>query len=174
MPAGKVNLTDPDSRLMKTPRGYVQGYNVQAVVERAADRARRRDHAQLGRLLAARADGRAAQRELEQAGVSDKPEIALADAGYWNEQHMDEVDRRTGHPGADPARLRQARRHRARLDRRAIRVHAHTCSRATSAASYTENARQMVEPVFAHTKHNRQINRFHRRGRSAVRTEWRY
>ena len=30
-----------------------------------------------------------------------------------------------------------------------------------------------VEPVFAHTKHNRHINRFHRRGRTAVRTEWR-
>ena len=30
-----------------------------------------------------------------------------------------------------------------------------------------------VEPVFADTKHNRHINRFHRRGRSAVRTEWR-
>ena len=33
----------------------------------------------------------AALSELEQAGVTDRPEIALADAGYWNEQHMDEV-----------------------------------------------------------------------------------
>jgi hypothetical protein len=32
---------------------------------------------------------------------------------------------------------------------------------------------QMIEPVFAHTKHNRLITRFHRRGRVAVRTEWR-
>ena len=32
---------------------------------------------------------------------------------------------------------------------------------------------QMIEPVFAHTKHNRLISRFHRRGRAAVRTEWR-
>src|SRR6266550_3142993 len=31
-PAGKVNVTDPDSRNVKTPRGYVQGYNAQAVV----------------------------------------------------------------------------------------------------------------------------------------------
>ena len=31
----------------------------------------------------------------------------------------------------------------------------------------------MIEPVFAHTKHNRLITRFLRRGRSAVRTEWR-
>jgi hypothetical protein len=31
----------------------------------------------------------------------------------------------------------------------------------------------MIEPVFAHTKFNRGINRFLRRGRSAVRAEWR-
>jgi hypothetical protein len=31
----------------------------------------------------------------------------------------------------------------------------------------------MVEPVFAQTKHNRRINQFQRRGRSAARSEWR-
>src|SRR5215216_2294690 len=31
-PAGKINLTDPDSRNLKTTRGWVQGYNAQAVV----------------------------------------------------------------------------------------------------------------------------------------------
>ena len=30
-PEGKINLTDPDSRNVKTPRGWVQGYNAQAV-----------------------------------------------------------------------------------------------------------------------------------------------
>ena len=29
--------------------------------------------------------------ELERAGVTERPEVALADAGYWNEQHFDEV-----------------------------------------------------------------------------------
>jgi len=32
---------------------------------------------------------------------------------------------------------------------------------------------QSIEPVFGHTKHNRGFSRFHRRGRLAVRTEWR-
>ena len=27
-----ANVTDPDSRVMKTRQGYMQGYNVQAVV----------------------------------------------------------------------------------------------------------------------------------------------
>lgn len=31
----------------------------------------------------------------------------------------------------------------------------------------------MIEPVFAQTKFNRRIDRFLRRGRSAVRSEWR-
>jgi Transposase DDE domain len=31
----------------------------------------------------------------------------------------------------------------------------------------------MTEPVFGQTKHNRGIDRFHRRGRAAVRSEWR-
>jgi hypothetical protein len=31
-PAGKINTTDLDSRNVKTPRSYTQGYNAQAVV----------------------------------------------------------------------------------------------------------------------------------------------
>ena len=31
----------------------------------------------------------------------------------------------------------------------------------------------MIEPGFGHTRHNRSVTRFLRRGRSAVRTEWR-
>src|SRR4051812_4618839 len=31
-PAGAINVSDPDSRNLKTPRGWVQGYNAQAVV----------------------------------------------------------------------------------------------------------------------------------------------
>jgi Transposase DDE domain len=35
------------------------------------------------------------------------------------------------------------------------------------------NRRGMIEPVFAHTKFNRRMDRFQRRGRSAARSEWR-
>jgi len=34
-PAGKINITDPDSRNVKTPRGYMQGYNAQAATNEA-------------------------------------------------------------------------------------------------------------------------------------------
>ena len=38
----------------------------------------------------------AAERELVNAGVSDTPEVVLADAGYWHHQHMERtIDRGT-------------------------------------------------------------------------------
>ena len=33
IPGGRVNVTDPDSKLLKTTEGFVQGYNAQAVVD---------------------------------------------------------------------------------------------------------------------------------------------
>jgi hypothetical protein len=39
-------------------------------------------------------------------------------------------------------------------------------------ATYQQR-KQTVEPVFGHTKHNRGINRFQRRGRAAALSEWR-
>src|SRR5215211_7261081 len=37
-PAGKLNVTDPDSRNLKTTRGWVQGYNVRGSWNRSPDR----------------------------------------------------------------------------------------------------------------------------------------
>jgi hypothetical protein len=51
MPAGKVNVTDPDSRNVKTPRGYMQGYNAQGRLQRAPDRRRRRAQCRVLRAL---------------------------------------------------------------------------------------------------------------------------
>ncbi len=48
-PAGKVNLSDPDSRNVKTPRGYMQGYN--ALRDRRALLARHRAPLPRGRRL---------------------------------------------------------------------------------------------------------------------------
>ena len=67
-PEGKINLTDPDSRNVKTPRGWVQGYNAQAVstedqiVIAAEVHVSSADFGQLGPMIAA------ARRELAQAG----------------------------------------------------------------------------------------------------------
>src|ERR671931_1518197 len=87
-PEGKINLTDPDSRNVKTPRGWVQGYNAQAVttedqiVIAAEVHISSADFGQLGPMITA------ARRELVQAGVEQAPEVVLADAGYWHQVQM--------------------------------------------------------------------------------------
>ena len=69
----------------------MQGYNAQAVVDEgqivlAAEITNSpADFSSLDPMVTA------AIGELERAGVAGRPEVALADAQYWNEQHMDEV-----------------------------------------------------------------------------------
>src|SRR5918996_711683 len=77
-----VNVTDPDSRPVKTPRGFIQGYNAHAVAAAgqiiiAADVSTGSgDQGHLQPLVAA------ARAELATVGCQD-PAVVLADAGYW-------------------------------------------------------------------------------------------
>jgi len=171
-PAGKVNTTDPDSRLLKAAGiGYVQGYNAQAAVseqqivlaaEIAVDSP---DFGQLEPMMNATVS------ELERAGVTDSPQVVVADAGYWHHEQMDSLaaagiqvlippdagKRKGARPGWQGGRYEWMRRVRStELGERLYRKRSQT-----------------VEPMFGHTKHNRGMSRFHRRGRSAARTEWR-
>ena len=92
-PEGKINVTDLDSRNVKTPRGWVQGYNAQAVttedqsVIAAEVHASSADFGQLEPMIAA------ARRELERAGIEEAPAAVLADAGYW---HQVQIERLAG------------------------------------------------------------------------------
>ena len=172
VPGGQVNVTDPDSKLLKTTEGYVQGYNAQAVVDEgqivlAAEITNSTvDWSQLDPMVSATIA------ELERAGVSDRPQTALADAQYWNEEHIDEViankhvqvlippdsgTREKPRPGWTGGRYTWMR---------------YVLSSELGEQLYRKR-KQMIEPVFGHTKHNRGVTRFHRRGRAAVRTEWR-
>ncbi len=91
VPDGMVSVSDPDTQRMKANRGYVQGYNAQAVVDEgqivvaAEITTTPGDFSNLDPMICA------VLNELQRAGVTERPQVALADAGYWNEQHMDEV-----------------------------------------------------------------------------------
>jgi hypothetical protein len=91
VPVGKVNVTDPDSRPIPIGFGFVQGYNAQAAVNEqqivlAAEITNTStDFSQLDPMVTATLG------ELERPGIEQLPEAVAADAGYWNEQHMDEV-----------------------------------------------------------------------------------
>jgi transposase len=170
-PEGKINLTDLDSRNVKTPRGWVQGYNAQAVttedqiVIAAEVHVSSADFGQLEPMVGA------ARAELARAGIDEHPEAVLADAGYWHQVQMQrlagegltvlvppDANKRGGpRPGWDGGLYAFMRRVLA-TDR--------------GGALYAKR-RVMIEPVFADTKFNRRIDRFLRRGRAAARSEWR-
>src|SRR6266536_2011108 len=112
----------------------------------------------------------AAERELQDAGVTDGPEVVLADAGYWSNAHIDALRKRGMTPIVAPDTTRNRPR-KTRLGgpydfmRRVI---------ATERGGKLYSRRQcMVEPVFAQIKSNRRMERFKRRGLAAVRSEWR-
>src|SRR3954452_4223369 len=91
VPAGKINLSDLDSRNVKTSRGWVQGYNAQVVttaeqiVIAAEVNVDSPDFGHLEPMVAA------ARAELERAGVEELPAVVLADAGYWHQVQMDRL-----------------------------------------------------------------------------------
>jgi transposase len=90
-PDGRVDISDPDSRVVKGLRGFIQGYNAQAVTNEhqiviaAEVMTAAPDFGHLEPMLDA------AQRELHAAGVSDRPEVLRADAGYWHQQQMERI-----------------------------------------------------------------------------------
>jgi transposase len=170
-PQGKINLTDLDSRNVKTPRGWVQGYNAQAVctedqiVIAAEVTPSSADFGQLEPMLDA------ATRELAAARVTDTPQVILADAGYWHTRQIERLNARGLAVLVPPdAKKRKG-------ERPGWHGGLYTLMRSLLA---TETGRElyarrnvMIEPVFGHTKFNRGIDRFQRRGRAAARSEWR-
>jgi transposase len=167
----RVNLTDPDSRPVKTRGGFIQGYTAQAVATEdqivvAADVISGGNERHRLRPMA-----RAAERQLERAGIDERPKVALADAGYWNGAQIAELER-TGTtvlvpPDADtrraPSRIRRGGRYQRMRERLA---------RPEAAALYRRR-QQMIEPVFAQIKNNLRAGRFSRRGLASCRAEWR-
>jgi hypothetical protein len=91
VPVGKINLSDLDSRNVKTSRGWVQGYNAQAVctedqiVIAAEVTVDSPDFGHLEPMI------NAARTELRRAGVTGPPEVVLADAGYWHHVQMERL-----------------------------------------------------------------------------------
>jgi hypothetical protein len=90
-PEGKINLSDLDSRNVKTSRGWVQGYNAQAVatedqiVIAAEVTVASPDFGHLEPILAAARD------ELCRVGIEQPPDVVLADAGYWHQAQMERL-----------------------------------------------------------------------------------
>jgi hypothetical protein len=170
-PEGRVNVTDPDSRVVKGLRGFIQGYNAQAVTNEhqvviaAEVMTAAPDFGHLEPMLDA------AQRELHAAGVAETPGVLLADAGYWHQQQIERIVDR-GIPVLIPPDASKRRGARPGWDGGLYAFMRRVLATERGGSLYRQR-QPMIEPVFGQTKHNRGIDRFHRRGRAAVRAEWR-
>jgi hypothetical protein len=109
-------------------------------------------------------------REVQKAGIAERPHTVLADAGYWHTEQIQTAmadgirvlvppdgglrdGTRPGWNGGLYAFMRRVL--------------------SSDAGRELYRTRKRVEPAFGQIKHNRHCNRFMRRGRAAARAEWR-
>lgn len=170
----KANTTDPDSRIMKARKGYVQGYNCQAVVDcqsqvivAQAVTQEENDYAQLAPMLA----------ECEKQ-TGTRPRELLADAGYWTDENAECEDEETelfiatkkdwkqrrelAEKGSPRGRIPENASVREKMERKLLTVRGR--------AAYRQRG-STVEPVFGQMS-TRGLNRFVMRGREKVSMEW--
>lgn len=171
-PKAQSNFTDPQSRILKTRDGFVQGYNGQAAVDAESQvivaqgvEAKQNDHDELEPMM-----------DAIRENTGEYPAEASADAGYISAANVEALEKRgikgyiaTGrqkHGRASatkaeggPPRSPVLRRMWARLRRGGWR-------------SRYRLRKQTVEPVFGQIKEARGFRRFLTRGLEMVRLEW--
>lgn len=176
-PAIEANITDPDSRIMKTKTGFVQGYNCQAAVNEhqivvaATVTQEGNDLRQYQPMVAATIAA------LAEVGIDEPIGTVLADAGYWSEDNATAPG-----PSRLIATLKDWKQRRAARDlgtttgpppedASALEAMEHRLRTPEGAATYAKRS-HTVEPVFGDDKHNHGYHSFRRRGLSAVTSEW--
>ena len=184
-PAIKVNTTDPESEIMKTSHGYLQGYNAQVVVDKnqiilaASVTSEQNDLLQLRPMLDE------ALENLEKVGCrQEELETFLADAGYYSEENMRPREGQTVEILSPPARKSKEvvcalKTHAgkpeesplASLPRTTPGGMAHYLSTPEGKARYRIRG-TTVEPTFGQIKGNRGTRTFMRRGKEACDGEW--
>jgi transposase len=171
VPEGTINTTDLDSNLVKGQHGWLQGYNAQAacnehqIVIAAEIQVVSPDFGHLEAIVTA------ARRELEAIGIRELPKAVVADSGYW---HTDQIQRRAadGIPVLIPPDSGLRTTPRPGWSGGIYAFMRRVLQTDHGAALYRQR-QFLIETLFGSTKHNRGCDRFHRRGRAAVRTEWR-
>jgi len=177
----KANTTDPDSRIMKTRQGYVQGYNAQAIVSQdqvivaVGVTQEANDVQQLKPML------ETLGRTLEAAGIEECPRTALADAGYWSEASVTACSRPEGtewliattkdwkqrkvlrERGCPRGRIPKRLSLRERMERKLLTQRGRALYKMRGV---------LVEPVLGQVKEGQSFRRFMRRGLRAAHSEW--
>jgi hypothetical protein len=175
-PKRVANVTDPDSRLVHTRNGSVQGYNAhvvttcEQVIVAAELTQQANDLQQLDPTLAATAA------TLGAAGIAERPGTLLADSGYWTIANV------TAIPDAPELLIppaKHGRQGKPRKDGRPSESRSDGLRAAMTAKLQSDDGKacyakrkQTVEPVFGQIKDVRGARRLMRRGLPACQAEW--
>jgi transposase len=174
----KANVTDPESRIMKSSKGFVQGYNAQASVTEdqlivAAELTQEEnDMKQLVPMI------EASQKNTD--FVEEAVKNVLADTGYYNEEEINRLPEQSPELYLATKKDREQRADcvsdqspkgrkpsdmtaKEQMDRKLLTKKGKTM--------YSQRG-WMVEGTFGQMKHDLGFDRFMRRGKSACASEW--
>jgi transposase len=169
----QYNFTDPESRIMKGPDGFVQAYNAQAAVEPALQLI-------VGQALTQQANDKQQlipmiERVQEQAG--QKVREALADSGYCSEENLRKAAKTkvnlfvaTGKQKHNQPAQSSPRGRIPKSDTLVERMKRKLVTKAGQAI-YARR-KTIVEPVFGQIKQAQGFRHFLLRGVDKVRSEW--
>jgi hypothetical protein len=171
-PQGTINLSDPDSRVMRTKGSPPhQSYNAQAAVNEnqiilaAEVTVDPPDFGHLEPMLDH------ALEHLRRHQVTELPQTVVADAGYWHTIQMQRIAANGMGALVPPdSGVRDGKRpgwENGLYDQMRDKLATETGRAAYAVRKIT------IEPVYGQIKHNRGVRQFMRRGRSAVQSEWR-
>lgn len=165
------NFTDPESRILKTKDGYIQGYNAQAAVD-----------AQAQIIVAHTLDNNGSDQnqfapllDTIKANLRRNPDEVSADAGYCSAANLRTLSRRrikgyiaTGRQkhGSKSATAKRPAKPGSLLARMTTRL------RRAGHRSRYRLRKQVVEPVFGQIKEARWFRQFLLRGIEKVKAEW--
>lgn len=165
----QLNFTDPESRILKGPSGFIQGYNCQAAVDSVhqiivahAVSNEQADSIQLPAML-----------DAIKANTGKQAQELSADSGYLSRRNLLELRRRRIRGYVATGRQKHGTKAPTREMRRdpVVRAMAARLKRGGFRSRYRLR-KQVVEPTFGQIKEARGFRRFLLRGLKKVPSEW--
>jgi transposase len=166
-PKAQRNFTDPDSRILKSKDGYIQGYNAQAAVDGEAQVIVAQGLTNSG----SDQDQLTPRLDAIEADLGVRPNELSADAGYCSEANCAVLVAR----GIEGYIATGRAKHPAQLKRNPTGVLTRAMRAKLKRAGWRSRYRlrkQIVEPVFGQIKQARGFRQFLLRGMEKVRAEW--
>jgi transposase len=169
----QYNFTDPESRMLKGPDGFLQGYNTQIAVEPVFQLI-------VGQRVTQAANDKQQMVPLVEAiekQSGQKPEGVVADSGYCSDENLKYLAKKKLEGFVATEKQKHGQRNqpcpRGPLPREASRVERMQRKLETKAGAAVYATRKfIVEPVFGQIKQARGFRQFLLRGIEKVRAEW--